>query len=146
MNWVFEGKEVIEMPEGHIGFVYLITCSVNGKKYIGKKLFTFARTKVKTITLKNGEKRKKKIRDRVDSDWREYYGSSDYLKADIELLGVDKFTREILYICKTKDECNYRETEEIFKQQALLTDDFYNAWVSAKIRKSNVIGKIQFKE
>lgn len=146
MNWTFEGNDVTEIPEGYIGFVYCITCSINGKKYIGKKLFTFARTKVKTITLKNGEKRKKKIRDRVDSDWMEYYGSSDYLKKDIELLGIENFNREILYICKTKDECTYRESEEIFKRQALLTEAYYNAWIACKTRKSNVIGKIPFKE
>lgn len=143
MNWKYNGEDVTEIPEGYFGFVYLITNTKTGKKYIGKKFFSFSRTKVKTIVLKNGEKRKKKVKDRVDSDWREYYGSSEYLKADIELLGVENFDREILHLCKTKAECSYLETDEIFKNKALLSEAWYNSWVSCKIRKDHVINKIK---
>lgn len=145
MDWLLNGEPVTEIPEGYYGFVYLITNKIDNRKYLGKKFFTFARTKVKTVTLKNGTKKKKKLRDRVDSDWKEYYGSSEHLKKDIELLGVDNFIREILHLCKTKTECTYRESEEIFKRDALLTEEYYNGWIACRVRKAHVINQVEIK-
>jgi len=102
MTWYYKKKEVIEISEDYIGFVYLITNVVSGRKYIGKKLAKFAKTTYKTVTLKNGKKKKKKIRGKIESDWKDYYGSSDALTADVESLGKENFTREILFYCKNK--------------------------------------------
>ena len=77
--------------------------------YIGKKLAKFSKTRYQTIKLKNGNKKRKKIRSKVDSDWREYWGSSPELAADITQLGSHNFTREILYYCRSKAECSYVE-------------------------------------
>ena len=104
MTWHFQGTPVDTLPDECVGFVYLITNTVSGRKYIGKKLAKFSKTTQKTIKLKNGTKKKKKIRSKVDSDWRTYYGSSPELSKDVEALGTDKFTREILFICKSKAE------------------------------------------
>ena len=141
-QWTFEGNLVNELPEDCVGFVYLITNSISGRKYIGKKLAKFAKTSVKTVTLKNGNKKKKKIRSKVDSDWRDYYGSSDELKKDIDTLGADKFTREILYLCKSKAECTYVEAREQFARKVLETTDYYNGQISCRIHQSHIMGKI----
>ena len=109
MTWFFQDTPVEELPEDCIGFVYLITNNLSGRKYIGKKLAKFAKTTVKTVKLKNGTKKKKKIRSKVDSDWRDYYGSSVELSTDITKLGSENFTREILYYSKSKAECSYIE-------------------------------------
>ena len=61
MTWFFQGTEVTELPEECIGFVYLITNTLSGRKYIGKKLAKFSKTTYKTVKLKNGTKKKKKI-------------------------------------------------------------------------------------
>ena len=61
MTWTYKKKEVTEISEDYLGFVYLITNVVSGRKYIGKKLAKFAKTTYKTVTLKNGKKKKKKI-------------------------------------------------------------------------------------
>lgn len=145
-SWTYKGSIVTEIPDGYEGFIYQITNTETGKKYIGKKQFKFSKTKTKTITLKNGTKKKKKIKEKIDSDWQDYYGSSDFLKQDIEKLGVDKFTREILYLCKTKAECSYIESYLIFATHSLLREDYYNSWVSARIRKDHIIGKINLEE
>jgi len=97
MSWTYQNQIVEILPEDCVGFVYLITNNISGRKYIGKKLAKFAKTSYKVVTLKNGTKKKKKIRSKVDSDWKEYYGSSDALTKDIDTLGKENFSREILY-------------------------------------------------
>ena len=102
MTWTFQGHTVEELPEDCIGFVYMIVNNISGKKYIGKKLAKFSKTTYKTVKLKNGTKKKKKIRSKIDSDWQTYYGSNDQLNKDVAALGQDNFTREILFYCKSK--------------------------------------------
>ena len=62
----------MELPEDCVGFVYLITNLINDRKYIGKKLAKFSKTTYKTVKLKNGTKKKKKIRSKIDSDWQDH--------------------------------------------------------------------------
>ena len=119
--------------EGYFGFVYLITHHQTGRKYIGKKFFTKAGTR----QIKG---KKKKIRK--TSDWESYWGSNTELQAEVTKNGEDEYTREILYLCKSRSECSYWETFEIFSRQALLSDSYYNSWVTCKIHKSHVIGKL----
>lgn len=139
MTWTYRKKTVEQIPEEYIGFVYLITNTTTGRKYIGKKLAKFSKTTYKTVTLKNGTKKKKKIRSKVDSDWREYYGSSDSLNKDIEKLGKENFTREILYYCKTKAECSYVEAKEQFKRKVLESTDYYNGHIQVRVHGSHIL-------
>jgi hypothetical protein len=140
--WLYQNESVETLPKDCIGFVYLITNKINNRKYIGKKLAMFSKTAVKTVVLKNGTKKKKKIRSKVDSDWKEYYGSSIELNKDIETLGKENFTREILYFCKSKAECSYIEAREQFSHKVLESDDFYNGQISCRIHGSHIKGKI----
>ena len=117
----------------NLGFVYLITHISTGRKYIGKKFFTKAKTK-------QVKGKKKKIR--VASDWETYWSSSEELKAEVKLNGEDQYTREILHLCKTRSACSYWETWEIFNRHALLSENYYNSWVTCKIHKSHVLGKL----
>ncbi len=119
--------------EEYFGFVYLITHNPTGRKYIGKKFFTKAGTR----QIKG---KKKKIRK--TSDWETYWGSNTELQAEVTKNGEEQYTREILHLCKSRSECSYWETFEIFSRQALLSDSYYNSWVTCKIHKSHVIGKI----
>jgi hypothetical protein len=142
MTWTYQGAIVDTLPDECVGFVYLISCSINGKKYIGKKLAKFAKTTVKTVTLKNGNKKKKKIRSKIDSDWREYYGSSDNLTKDVELLGKENFTREILHYCNSKAVCSYIEAREQFDRKVLESLDYYNGHISVRVHGSHIINKL----
>jgi hypothetical protein len=141
-NWTYQNTEVTELPEDCIGFVYVIVNLVTGRKYIGKKLGKFSKTTYKTITLKNGTKKKKKIRSKIDSDWQEYYGSSVELSKDIDTLGKENFSREILYYCKSKSECTYIEARTQFERKVLESDDYYNGQISCRIHQSHIKGKI----
>jgi len=142
MTWLHENILVETLPEDCIGFVYLITNTVSGRKYVGKKLAKFSKTSYKVVKLKNGNKKKKKIRSKVDSDWQSYYGSNLELNSDVEKLGIDKFTREILYYCKSKAECSYIEAREQFERKVLETTDYYNGQISVRVHGSHIINKL----
>jgi hypothetical protein len=139
MTWFFQDTPVEELPEDCIGFVYLITNNLSGRKYIGKKLAKFAKTTTKTVKLKNGTKKKKKIRSKVDSDWRDYYGSSPNLQKDIDTLGTENFTREILYYCNSKAQCSYIEAREQFSRKVLESDDYYNGHIQVRVHGSHIL-------
>jgi hypothetical protein len=138
MSWYYENQIVEELPEDCVGFVYLITNTITGRKYIGKKLAKFSKTTYKTVKLKNGTKKKKKIRSKIDSDWRDYYGSSPELTKDITQLGTENFTREILYYCKSKAECNYIEAREQFSRKVLESNDYYNGHIQVRVHGSHI--------
>ena len=142
MTWTYNNIIVEELPEDCVGFVYLITNKANQRMYIGKKLAKFAKTTYKTITQKNGVKKKKKIRSKIDSDWIEYYGSSIELNKDVEALGKDNFTREILFYCKSKAECSYVEAREQFGRRVLESDEYYNGQISVRVHGSHIKNKL----
>jgi len=131
--WWYNGEVFnTDSINGYYGFVYLITNTVNGRKYIGRKYFW-------SFRKKKGEKR----RSRQESDWKNYYGSCPELKDDVKLFGKDKFTREILSLHTTLGKVNYEETRLLFVHGVLtesLTDGtpaFYN---------SNVLGRYYRKD
>jgi hypothetical protein len=132
MTWYYhntnaEFKE--EDIQDNFGFVYLITHIPTGRKYIGKKFFTKAATR-------QVKGKRKKIRK--SSDWELYWGSNKKLQEEVKTNGPHNYVREILHLCKTRSECSYWETWEIFSRHALIGDGYYNEWVSCKIRKDHL--------
>ena len=133
MTWTYKNKTVTEIPEPFIGFVYLITNTTNDRKYIGKKLTQFKRSK------KPLKGRTNKRRYTVESDWRDYWGSSDHLIADVEKIGEKHFTREILYMCKSRGLMSYLEAKEQFDRRVLETDDYYNGIINVRVGSSKIL-------
>ncbi len=139
MTWFYQGNVVEQLPEDCVGFVYLITNNITGRKYIGKKLAKFSKTTYRVHKLKNGTKKKKKIRSKIDSDWQEYYGSSPNLTEDINKLGKENFTREILYYCTSKAQTSYIEAREQFSRKVLESDDYYNGHIQVRVHGSHIL-------
>ena len=133
MTWTFEGKLVDTLPADFIGFVYLITNMTNNRKYIGKKLTQFKRSK------KPLKGRTNKRRYTVESDWKDYYGSSDELTADVELLGKDKFKREIMFWCSSKSELSYIEAREQFTHKVLESKQWYNGHIRVRVHQKGIL-------
>jgi hypothetical protein len=127
--WVYNNEPIDTVPELAIGFVYCITNTENNKKYIGKKLFH---------SVKIVQRNKKKKRLKVESNWKDYFGSNETLKNLVLEIGIDNFHREILYICFSKSECSYLEATEQFSRNVLLSDDYYNDWISVKITRKHI--------
>lgn len=140
--WTYNNSIVEELPDDCVGFVYLITNKSSSRMYVGKKLSKFSKTTYKMVKQKNGIKKRKKIRSKIDSDWLEYYGSSIELNKDVESLGKDNFVREILFFCKSKAECSYIEAREQFARKVLESDDYYNGQISVRVHGSHIKNKL----
>ena len=120
--WLFNGEP---FESDHIGdsqgFVYLITNTTTNKKYIGRKYFYEIR-KVKGKTR----------RQRRESNWKQYYGSSPSLSEDIEKFGKNVFKREIISLHKTRGDVNYEEVKQQFINDVLESDEWYNDNINGK--------------
>ena len=118
--WTYQGKPFTSADIGdYEGFVYIITDLSNGMKYIGKKNF-HSRTKLRP--LKGQKRRRTKIQE---SDWQDYHGSSEEVKALVEEHGQNRFKREILHLSSTKGEMSYLEMKEQIVRDVLLKPTEY---------------------
>ena len=133
MQWTYQGKIVDEIPKEYVGFVYLITNLTNGKKYVGKKLAKFK------VTKKPLKGKKNKRRSTKESDWKDYWGSSDKLNEDVQTLGPNNFTREILYYCTSRGELSYLEAREQFARKVLETEEYYNGIINVRVGSSKAL-------
>ncbi len=133
MHWLYQGKDVNELPEDCVGFVYQITNTTNGRMYIGKKLAKFKRSR------KPLKGRKNKRRYKIDSDWQDYYGSSDELTIDIKKLGKENFKREILFYCNSKAVMSYVEAREQFARKVLESNDYYNGHIRVRVHGKGIL-------
>lgn len=128
--WTYKGKELDEtIIDDYIGFVYLITNLSSHKKYVGKKLFKFRRTK-------KVKGKKKKVT--IASDWKTYYGSNNELLDDVKFFGESTFKREILHLCKSKGTANYLEAKEILVRDAIISTNYYNESLRVRIHHSHL--------
>ena len=131
--WHFKGTPFLsENINDNFGFVYLITNTQSGKRYIGRKYFW---------SFRKPPGKKKKVKQ--ESDWKKYYGSCPELKEDIKKYGKETFSRVILSLHTTKGLCNYEETKQLFLNNVLSealdngTPAFYN---------SNILGRYMRKD
>ena len=130
--WLYEGKEFEPEnldPKELYGFVYLIENNITNKKYIGKKFFWSSKTR---------QVKGKKKRYKAESDWRDYYGSNAILAEEVKVSGADTYTRTILHLCRSKSECAYLEAREQFERNVILSDEYYNDWISVKVTRRHL--------
>lgn len=136
--WLYQGNELTDIPEGKIGFVYLITNKSNNRKYVGKKQFYSFTSSMKTVTLKNGTKKKKRVKKKSESDWKTYFSSSDDLKLEIEQLGEDNYIREILHLCGNLGTMSYLEAREQIDRRVLESDEYLNRQIQCRVHQLHV--------
>lgn len=132
MTWLYRHEAVLGIPDGYEGFVYQITRMSDGKSYIGKKGFW------KAVVKKPLSGKTRKRHSKVESDWVDYFGSNDVLKTEVQMEGRDGFRRDILHLCSSKSEMTYFETKEIFARDAIISDQYYNSWVVAKVSRNQL--------
>ena len=125
---IFDSGDIGE----YYGFIYRITNLTNGYDYVGRKYF-------KTIKKRPPLKGKKNKRlETIETDWKDYWGSSSRLVADILELGKEQFKREIIHLCKSRGETNYMEAYYQFSEGVLLKENNYNGIIQIKLGKGSV--------
>ena len=130
--WVYNNVIFEVTPEEYQGFVYQITELHTNKKYIGKKNFW------KPKILPINKTRKRRVRTRVESDWKTYFSSSSQIQKLVEETGEEKFKREILKLCKTKGEMSYYEAKLQFENNVLFRDDYYNEFIGCRVHSKHL--------
>ena len=133
-EWTYNNKPFnSDMIEDYIGFVYEVYDTEAKMKYIGKKKFW---SKVTKPPLKG---KKNKRRSLKESDWKDYYGSSEEVKSLVENTGEWRFKRKIIRLCKTLGEMSYYEMKEQLDNDVLLKpNEYYNAFVGGKIHRRHL--------
>jgi len=133
-DWTYLDQEFDSDKIGDsIGFVYLITDLVEQKKYIGKKKFK----SVRRLAPLKGKKRKRTVIS--ESDWKDYHGSSEEVKALVESSPPERWERTILRVCKTTAEMSYYELKyQVLNDVLLKPDEYYNGFVGVKIHRSHL--------
>lgn len=125
-HWNYRGESDFEIPEGSFGFVYKITSTLDGRKYIGRKYLSAAKTTSKRVLLKSGLKVTKKKKSRVESQWHNYMGSCKPLLEEIAKLGKENFKFEILAFATTKGQVNFLECFFQMRANVLGDDSYFN--------------------
>jgi len=124
-HWSTE-LDIIDLP---FGFIYEITNINNDMKYIGKKQCTAVKKKP---PLKGKKNKRHSI---VETDWKTYTGSCNELNQDIEKLGKQNFTFNIIRTCSSKSEMAYWEAKIQFERDVLLREDYYNGIINLRVSK-----------
>lgn len=95
------------------GFVYITTNRINGKRYIGQRVFK-------------------------NKGWEKYLGSGYQLVDAIKKYGRENFTKDIVHIAYSEDELDEQETKLIQFFDAANSDDYYNILPNASTMGHNI--------
>lgn len=137
-KWIFKNNffESDHINNIH-GFIYVIQEKSSGKYYIGQKHFWTKR--IKTV---NGKKKKVK----VESDWKHYYSSSNYINEKVSNEGTDDFIRYIVALVKSDGMLNYLEMKWQVDASVLENEDkFINGYIGGRISRSHIsLDKVEF--
>ena len=99
----------------------------------------YLRAKRRMPPLKGKKRRRTKI---IETDWQDYYGSSESVKLLVEEKGRETFHREILRLCKKKAEMSYYEAKLQFESDCLLyPDQYYNEFIGCKVNRWHLLTK-----
>jgi len=130
-SWLYNNKELTEIPINITHFVYKITEKSTGKFYIGYKSFYTNRKKKLLKSEISTDKRKKLYKREIkESNWKEYNSSSKEL-SQLVIKNPNNFVKEILFLCKSEKSAKYYEQKYQFILEVLEKDSF-NANIAGK--------------
>jgi len=96
-----------EIDKNAYGFIYITTNLINGRKYIGQKMFR--------------------------KEWKTYFGSGVALKLSFKKYGKVNFSRGIIDIAYSESELNELEIEFIKEYNAVKSNNYYNIAEGGKV-------------
>lgn len=130
-EWLWNGKPIDKIPSKHKSFVYLITNKLTGKRYIGFKV---------SVSKARKTVKRKRVSVEVESDWKDYWSSSDTLNEDVKKFGCGNFIREIICLTVNKAIGKYIEAHLHFTRQVLTTNSahYYNGIVNLRCNQQTL--------
>ena len=108
-HWIFPVE--IKLDDW-FGFTYRIINQITKQEYIGKKQFFSTHRKI----IKGKKNRKKILKE---SDWKKYKSSSELVKNEILIYGIENFSFQIEGLYKTKGDLSYAEVDLQIKENVL---------------------------
>lgn len=145
MNWKFKGKEVSnvkQLPEGTIGFIYILTFS-DGKQYIGRKnIYSTRKKKFGKKQLSEITDKRKKTYEMVtkESDWTSYTSSNKSIKEGLATGTIELESKEILKVCFTEKQMTYFEAQALFCYGVIEhQDSYYNDNILGKFFRRDLV-------
>jgi hypothetical protein len=132
VTWIYNNSPFTVAPEDCEGFVYVIQNPFTKRYYIGQKRFWSVK---KLPPLKGKVNKRHKT---VETNWKDYWGSSDALQLALEAEGKHTYKRIILKLCKTKGDLNYEETRLQFEYNVLRDPLSFNGIINCKIHRSHL--------
>lgn len=114
-HWEGMPKDISE----YFGFTYLITNTLNGRLYVGKKQF------YRWVGPQGGYKCTDPRLPHWDpkawaeNDWHLYVGSSDELSSDVQKYGQEYFRYEVLDLCFNKLDLHLSELHNMINRNVL---------------------------
>ena len=127
-----------DLPNSDIlyGFIYKITNLNTGQIYIGKKQFYSKRKKALPKKELSTDKRKKTYKHVIkETNWLDYWSSSEKLIADVALLGISFFKREILELSCSEKYLTWSEMEHQIKNDVLRVNSYNDNVMGRYYRK-----------
>lgn len=137
--WKYQGKvveSIEDVPEGAVGFIYLLENAQTGKKYIGKKLINSTRKKALTKKDKAEGRRGKWKTVVTESNWLDYTSSSKEVNESI--VNGEEFSRNIIRFAFSKTELTYLEVKLQFVHEVLESEDWYNNNINSRWFRGNI--------
>jgi hypothetical protein len=129
--WLYQNKEIKELtdiPESTFGFIYEVTHTPTGRKYLGKKQLISVQRKAlgkKELALITDKRASKKKTVTKETDWKTYYGSNPTIKQMLKEGKHEEFTREILMFVPSKKLLTYYEDKYLYVNEVIEEGSIY---------------------
>ena len=140
-DWLYEGKpfnpEYEDLDPEYVGFIYCITDTETGQKYIGKKNLR------KPKTLPVTKTRKRRVKTIVESDWRDYWSSSRVITENVAQGDTGRYEREILRFGYSKGDLSYLETVEQINLGVLFDPKYLNGILNCRIHQKHISKRLR---
>jgi hypothetical protein len=151
--WLYKNqeiKELTDMPNPTFGFIYEVTHTPTGRKYLGKKQLISVQKKAlgkKELALITDKRASKKKIVTKESDWKTYYGSNPTIKQMLKEGKHEEFTREILMFVPSKKLLTYYEDKYLYINEVIEAgSNYFNDNISGRFFKKDFIKDLATEE
>ena len=147
--WMYRGLEITpaDVPEGSVGFCYLVYDYTYDMIYIGKKQLTSTNRKKIGVREKKSTKTRKTFKVTVkDSDWMNYNTSCKPLQERLKTAKKGEIRKEILEFAYSKKNLSWLELKHQVLKEVLTRGKSYNECIAGRYWARDCIKEIYDKD